>query len=407
MERFMWQSYPQHLQNTLFHAERIAPLRKKSLAERLNHAYEFKGRGDARLSEGKYREAQTQYEFAYGLFKYCDKVGRKISMHDDTKQARELREQNMEDGKEMDQFSKFWLEVDEMMCSCLTMMTICKCKYKTPLLEEALTAANEALEFNPCHSPALYRRSQVHEAMEMYGEAVDDARNAYTYAPEELKFEMWKHRKHAIAERRANTFFWGFCGFMYDLPRNIITFPRTFANMPQRQQTMLILVVALVLGIYRMPTEIRQTFFEVLSPRRLLFGSSNGSSGNATAVNSSGNATDLEDVNATGANLTVPAEAAAELAAAASKAGAAILAASQKKAAAEAKKAASEAKKVAAAKAKQAKKEEAVAAKRAKEEAKAKAKAEAEAAKKAKAIKAAKKAEAAAAKAAAKAAATK
>ena len=176
MERFMWQSYPQHLQNTLFHAERIAPLRKKSLAERLNHAYEFKGRGDARLSEGKYREAQTQYEFAYGLFKYCDKVGRKISMHDDTKQARELREQNMEDGKEMDQFSKFWLEVDEMMCSCLTMMTICKCKYKTPLLEEALTAANEALEFNPCHSPALYRRSQVHEAMEMYGEAVDDAR---------------------------------------------------------------------------------------------------------------------------------------------------------------------------------------------------------------------------------------
>ena len=58
MERLAWQSYPQHLQNTLFHAERIAPLRKVTIW--LNHAYEFKGCGDARLSEGKYREAQTQ-----------------------------------------------------------------------------------------------------------------------------------------------------------------------------------------------------------------------------------------------------------------------------------------------------------------------------------------------------------
>merc|ERR1719424_2392859 len=71
MERFLWQSYPQHLQSTLFHAERIAPLRKKSLQERLDHAYEFKKRGDDRVADKKWREAVTQYEFAYGLFKYC------------------------------------------------------------------------------------------------------------------------------------------------------------------------------------------------------------------------------------------------------------------------------------------------------------------------------------------------
>jgi hypothetical protein len=62
MERFLWQSYAQHLQNTLFHSERIAPLRKKTLQERLDHAYEFKARGDERVAANKYREAQTQYE---------------------------------------------------------------------------------------------------------------------------------------------------------------------------------------------------------------------------------------------------------------------------------------------------------------------------------------------------------
>ena len=66
MERFLWQSYPQHLQSTLFHAERIAPLRKKSLQERLDAAYEFKKRGDDRIEDKKWREAVTQYEFAYG-----------------------------------------------------------------------------------------------------------------------------------------------------------------------------------------------------------------------------------------------------------------------------------------------------------------------------------------------------
>ena len=30
MERFLWQSYPPHLQSTLFHAERLAPLRKQA-----------------------------------------------------------------------------------------------------------------------------------------------------------------------------------------------------------------------------------------------------------------------------------------------------------------------------------------------------------------------------------------
>ena len=72
----------------------------------------------------------------------------------------------------MDQFSKFWLEVVEMMCLPDDDDDL-RVGEQTPLLEEALTAANEALEFNSCHSRPLYRRSQVHEAMEMYGEAAE------------------------------------------------------------------------------------------------------------------------------------------------------------------------------------------------------------------------------------------
>ena len=113
MERFLWQSYPQHLQNTLFHAERLEPMRKKPLHDRLDQAYEFKGRADSKVEEGKWRDAITQYEFAYGLFKYCQKKDRKISMHDDAKAAREMRQEAINEGKlpREDSFTKFWLQV--------------------------------------------------------------------------------------------------------------------------------------------------------------------------------------------------------------------------------------------------------------------------------------------------------
>jgi len=258
MERFLWQSYPQHLQSTLFHSERIAPLRKKSLQERLDHAYEFKKRGDDRVADKKWREAVTQYEFAYGLFKYCDKVGKKITMHDDTKPARELRQQQRESG-ELGQrdvaFHTFWLEVDEMMCSCLTLIGTCKMAFRNPATEEALSACNEALEFRSNHVPALYRRSQVYLAMENYSEAVADAHEAFRCAEdEEIKFDMWKHRKHCYAERRANTFFWGFCGFVYDLPWTICGLPWTIAAMSPKRQALLVTLLSLSIGVYRLPS---------------------------------------------------------------------------------------------------------------------------------------------------------
>jgi hypothetical protein len=183
-------------------------------------------------------------------------------MHDDTKAARELREEQAANGTVKDDaFTRFWIEVDEMMCSCLVMMTICKSSYKNPLLEEALQAANEALEFRPNHTPALYRRSQVHEKMELYGEAVADARAAYRYASEEVKFDMWVHRKHAIAERRANTLWWGFWGSVGDLPANIVRFPQTFAAMSQARQFLLILCVSVTIGLYRTPPEVYSVVF--------------------------------------------------------------------------------------------------------------------------------------------------
>ena len=258
MERFLWQSYPQHLQNTLFHADRIAPLRKKSLQDRLEEAYTFKGKGDAKLEDGKYREAQLQYEFAYGMFKYCEKQGRKITMRDDTKSARDMREERMQNGggerdSADDAFDKFWLEVDMLMSVCLTLMAVSKMNYRNPLLEEALAAANEAVEFRPDHAAALYRRSQVHEKLEMWGDAVADARAAYECAPEDLRFELWRHQKHAIETRRANSLFWGFMGFMGDLPRNIVRLPWTLGEMPPMRRNLIVFFLSLCVGLYRLP----------------------------------------------------------------------------------------------------------------------------------------------------------
>jgi len=254
MERFLWQSYPQHLQSTLFHAERIAPLRKKSLQERLDAAYEFKKRGDDRIEEKKWREAVTQYEFAYGLFKYCDKAGKKISMHDDTKAARELRQEQLSQGTiKDDAFTQFWLEVDEMMCSCLTLIATAKLAMRHPPSEEALAATNEALEFRPNHVPALYRRSQAHLLMENYGDAVRDAKDAYYYADEQDKFDMWKYRKHVYERRRQETLFWGMVGFIRDLPWTIASFPWTFAAMAPKQQALTVLLIAASVGWYQMP----------------------------------------------------------------------------------------------------------------------------------------------------------
>ena len=99
MERFMWQSYPQYLQNTLFHSDKLEMLRKKTLQvatagfdcrplrcclgvrleehaqpmlqDRLTKAYEFKAKGDEKIEASKPREALVQFELAYGLFKYC------------------------------------------------------------------------------------------------------------------------------------------------------------------------------------------------------------------------------------------------------------------------------------------------------------------------------------------------
>ena len=105
-----------------------------------------------------------RYEFAYGVFKYCEKKNRKISMHDSAKAARDMRQEAIDTGEEPkdDAFTKFWLQVDELLCSCVVMIAVCKMSLKTPLLEDALAACNEAIELRPHHSPAYYRRSQVH-----------------------------------------------------------------------------------------------------------------------------------------------------------------------------------------------------------------------------------------------------
>jgi tetratricopeptide (TPR) repeat protein len=250
IERFHWQSYPQHLQNTLFHAERLDPLRKKTLQQRLEQAYEFKGRGDAKVEDQKYRDAIIQYEYAYGLFKYCEKRDRKITMKDDAKSAREMRAEELAEGHKLEdnQLTRFWLQVDEMLTSCCVMIAMCKANLKNPAYEDALAAVNEALEIKPHHAPAYFRRSQIHEKLEMWSEAVDDARNAYRYAPEDFKFDLWKHREHMVQLRREASFFWTAVGFVADAPYNLATLPWTLLTMSAYKQALLVLALALALG---------------------------------------------------------------------------------------------------------------------------------------------------------------
>ena len=124
---------------------------------------------------------------------------------------------------------------------------------RNPPSEEALAAANEALEFRPNHVPALYRRSQAHLLLESYGDAVRDAKDAYYYAEEEVKFEMWKYRKHVYEQRRQNTLWWGLVGFVGDLPWTIAAFPWTFAAMKPRKQALTVMLLALSVGYYQLP----------------------------------------------------------------------------------------------------------------------------------------------------------
>ena len=160
MERFMWQSYPAHVKATLFHAEQLVPLRKKSLSERMTQALAFKAAGDRQFASGDFRAAQVKYECAYGLFKYCEKQGQRISLSDDPKRMREVR-QEQPDSVPLDGLSRFWLAVDALLASCLVLIAACRLLGPSSNADEAVAAANEALEIRPGYSAALYRRSQV------------------------------------------------------------------------------------------------------------------------------------------------------------------------------------------------------------------------------------------------------
>jgi len=219
MERFMWQSYPQYLQNTLFHSEKLEQLRKKTLQDRLTQAYEFKAKGDEKLEAAKPREAVVQFEYAYGLFKYCEKQGRKITVVDDSKAAREMRQAQ---GTGNDAFSQFWLQVDELVCSCLVMIAQCNLLQKSPNCEQAVSATTEALEVRPDHPPALYRRSQAQAKLEQYSEAVADSRAAFNNASgadERVRRHLYLHMRALVAERRRRSLWWGFVGLVEDMMR--------------------------------------------------------------------------------------------------------------------------------------------------------------------------------------------
>ena len=160
MQRFMWESYPAHVKATLFHAEQLAPVRKKSLSERMTQALAFKTAGDRQFASGDFGAAQVKFECAYGLFKYCEKQGQQITLSDEPKRMRERR-QDQPDGAALDGLSRFWLAVDVLLASCLVLIAACRLLGKGSHPDEAVAAADEALEIRPGYPPALYRRSQA------------------------------------------------------------------------------------------------------------------------------------------------------------------------------------------------------------------------------------------------------
>jgi len=105
----------------------------------------------------------------------------------------------------------------------------------------------------------------VHEKVGNWSDAVRDIKAAFKDAStEEARFELWKERKRLVAARRANTIWWGFLGFMGDLPWTIAQLPQTLpralgqlpgtlAQMPNKQRAALVLVVALLVGAYVRP----------------------------------------------------------------------------------------------------------------------------------------------------------
>ena len=225
MERFLWQSYPQHLQNTLFHAEKLAPHRKKPLRARLDQAFAFKAAADELVERANYRDALVQYEMAYGCFKFCEKQDRKIVVRDDAKTFRELRHER--GPGEVDGPTRLWAEVDELLCSCLTMIAACNINAKFGgTYENAEKAASEALEVRPGHAPALYRRSEAHRRQDNDGDAVADARSALRAATrraaaaangggpsqppsdEVIRVRLERHLAHCEAQREVNSWWW-------------------------------------------------------------------------------------------------------------------------------------------------------------------------------------------------------
>ena len=234
MERFLWQSYPQHLQNTLFHAEKLAPHRKKPLRARLDQSYAFKAAADELVERANYRDALVQYEMAYGCFKFCEKQDRKIVVRDDAKTFRELRHER--GPGEVDGPTRLWAEVDELLCSCLTMIAACNINAKFGgTYENAEKAASEALEVRPGHAPALYRRSEAHRRQDNDGDAVADARSALRAAtrraavaaamaaarrsrrPDEvIRVRLERHLAHCEAQREVNSWWWAFVGATSD-----------------------------------------------------------------------------------------------------------------------------------------------------------------------------------------------
>ena len=229
---------------------------------RLDQAYEFKGRGDSKVQEGKLRDAISQYEYAYGMFKYCEKQGRKIVMKDEAKSQRDLRLERKEAGIRIDsERASLWIQIDEMLSSCCVMIATCKLgmfrgdlEEQHQVLEDALAAANEALDIRPNHTPAFYRRSIIHEKLEMWSEAVDDARKAYRYAPDEFKFDLWKHREATIATRRKKTYIWSVLGFLADVPRNCVGLPWRIARLGPLGRASFFLILAIMIGaVYQAP----------------------------------------------------------------------------------------------------------------------------------------------------------
>lgn len=148
--RTRFNSWPQHLQNSLFFDE--GELRGRNVRDRLAEAAKRKEDASALLGKGEIMEALTLYERALGLFRWVassDPGWRRNGIRD------ACLELHVDEGSGPEEAGR----VRAMRLALLNNVALCH--WHLQQFDKCIRACDEALEVDPACIKALYRRAKV------------------------------------------------------------------------------------------------------------------------------------------------------------------------------------------------------------------------------------------------------